>query len=196
MNCPICNIELKPADRGGIEIDYCPRNIKFPVAEGTRFPVFGSNASLVVSTKLPFGDGTKVPKGWQPPRFAEDQGSIRSKDGKPRAFGNGELYVSRAIVDLDASAIGWLEFDVANGTIHDACLRRSREGRCRHQIGSVGKRDDSTNLNLISQDWQVRCLHYCVLGDRFGVVSVSVALQNEALAASEQMQVANSAVQL
>jgi hypothetical protein len=71
MNCPICNIELKPADRGGIEIDYCPRNIKFPVAEGTRFPVFGSNASLVVSTKLPFGDGTKVPKGWQPPRFAE-----------------------------------------------------------------------------------------------------------------------------
>ena len=25
MNCPICNIELKPADRGGIEIDYCPR---------------------------------------------------------------------------------------------------------------------------------------------------------------------------
>jgi hypothetical protein len=103
---------------------------------------------------------------------------------------------SRAIVDLDATAIGWLEFDVANGTIHDACLRRSREGRCRHQIGSVGKRDDSTNLNLISQDWQVRCLHYCVLGDLFGVESVSVALQNEALAASEQMQVVNSAVQL
>ena len=25
MNCPICNIELKPADRGGIEIDYCPK---------------------------------------------------------------------------------------------------------------------------------------------------------------------------
>jgi Zn-finger nucleic acid-binding protein len=25
MNCPICNIELRPADRQGIEIDYCPK---------------------------------------------------------------------------------------------------------------------------------------------------------------------------
>ena len=25
MNCPICNIDLKPADRGGIEIDCCPQ---------------------------------------------------------------------------------------------------------------------------------------------------------------------------
>jgi Zn-finger nucleic acid-binding protein len=25
MNCPICNVELKPADRQGIEIDYCPK---------------------------------------------------------------------------------------------------------------------------------------------------------------------------
>jgi Zn-finger nucleic acid-binding protein len=24
MTCPVCNIELKPADRQGIEIDYCP----------------------------------------------------------------------------------------------------------------------------------------------------------------------------
>ena len=25
MNCPVCNIELRPADRGGIEIDYCTK---------------------------------------------------------------------------------------------------------------------------------------------------------------------------
>jgi hypothetical protein len=25
MNCPVCNVELKMADRQGIEIDYCPR---------------------------------------------------------------------------------------------------------------------------------------------------------------------------
>jgi len=25
MNCPTCNVELKPADRQGIEIDYCPK---------------------------------------------------------------------------------------------------------------------------------------------------------------------------
>lgn len=25
MNCPTCNIELMRADRGGIEIDYCPQ---------------------------------------------------------------------------------------------------------------------------------------------------------------------------
>ena len=25
MNCPVCNVELKPADREGIEIDYCPK---------------------------------------------------------------------------------------------------------------------------------------------------------------------------
>jgi Zn-finger nucleic acid-binding protein len=25
MNCPVCNIELKPADRQGIELDYCPQ---------------------------------------------------------------------------------------------------------------------------------------------------------------------------
>jgi uncharacterized protein len=25
MNCPVCNIELRPADRQGIEIDYCPK---------------------------------------------------------------------------------------------------------------------------------------------------------------------------
>jgi Zn-finger nucleic acid-binding protein len=25
MNCPVCNVELKVADRQGIEIDYCPQ---------------------------------------------------------------------------------------------------------------------------------------------------------------------------
>lgn len=25
MNCPVCQIELKMADRQGVEIDYCPR---------------------------------------------------------------------------------------------------------------------------------------------------------------------------
>jgi len=25
MNCPVCNIELKMADRQGIEIDYCEK---------------------------------------------------------------------------------------------------------------------------------------------------------------------------
>lgn len=25
MNCPACNVELKMADRQGIEIDYCPQ---------------------------------------------------------------------------------------------------------------------------------------------------------------------------
>jgi Zn-finger nucleic acid-binding protein len=25
MNCPICNVELKMADRQGVEIDYCPQ---------------------------------------------------------------------------------------------------------------------------------------------------------------------------
>jgi len=25
MNCPISNVELKPADREGIEVDYCPK---------------------------------------------------------------------------------------------------------------------------------------------------------------------------
>lgn len=25
MNCPVCNLELKIADRQGIEIDYCPK---------------------------------------------------------------------------------------------------------------------------------------------------------------------------
>jgi Zn-finger nucleic acid-binding protein len=25
MNCPVCNVELKIADRQGIEIDYCPQ---------------------------------------------------------------------------------------------------------------------------------------------------------------------------
>ena len=24
MNCPVCGKELKPADRQGIEVDYCP----------------------------------------------------------------------------------------------------------------------------------------------------------------------------
>jgi hypothetical protein len=40
-----------------------PRNWKLnvPVDEGTKFPVFGSNASFVVRTKDPMGDGTNVP---------------------------------------------------------------------------------------------------------------------------------------
>jgi Zn-finger nucleic acid-binding protein len=25
MRCPVCNVELRPADRQGIEIDYCPK---------------------------------------------------------------------------------------------------------------------------------------------------------------------------
>ena len=25
MNCPVCSIELKMADRQGVEIDYCPQ---------------------------------------------------------------------------------------------------------------------------------------------------------------------------
>lgn len=25
MNCPLCNVELKMADRQGVEIDYCPK---------------------------------------------------------------------------------------------------------------------------------------------------------------------------
>lgn len=25
MNCPVCNVELKMADRQGVEIDYCPK---------------------------------------------------------------------------------------------------------------------------------------------------------------------------
>ena len=25
MNCPACNVELKLADRQGVEIDYCPK---------------------------------------------------------------------------------------------------------------------------------------------------------------------------
>ncbi|MFZ5989309.1 MAG: zf-TFIIB domain-containing protein [Bacillota bacterium] len=25
MNCPLCNVELKMADRQGVEIDYCPQ---------------------------------------------------------------------------------------------------------------------------------------------------------------------------
>jgi Zn-finger nucleic acid-binding protein len=25
MNCPLCNVALKPADRQGIEIEYCPQ---------------------------------------------------------------------------------------------------------------------------------------------------------------------------
>lgn len=25
MNCPVCNVELKMADRQGVEIDYCPQ---------------------------------------------------------------------------------------------------------------------------------------------------------------------------
>ena len=25
MNCPVCNVELRMADRQGIEIDYCPQ---------------------------------------------------------------------------------------------------------------------------------------------------------------------------
>lgn len=25
MQCPVCNVELKIADRQGVEIDYCPR---------------------------------------------------------------------------------------------------------------------------------------------------------------------------
>jgi Zn-finger nucleic acid-binding protein len=25
MNCPACNVELKMADRQGIEVDYCPK---------------------------------------------------------------------------------------------------------------------------------------------------------------------------
>ena len=25
MNCPTCNVELKMADRQGVEIDYCPQ---------------------------------------------------------------------------------------------------------------------------------------------------------------------------
>jgi Zn-finger nucleic acid-binding protein len=25
MNCPACNVELRIADREGLEIDYCPR---------------------------------------------------------------------------------------------------------------------------------------------------------------------------
>ncbi len=25
MNCPVCNVELRMADRQGVEIDYCPK---------------------------------------------------------------------------------------------------------------------------------------------------------------------------
>lgn len=25
MNCPVCSVELKMADRQGVEIDYCPK---------------------------------------------------------------------------------------------------------------------------------------------------------------------------
>jgi hypothetical protein len=25
MNCPVCTTDLKPVDRQGVEIDYCPR---------------------------------------------------------------------------------------------------------------------------------------------------------------------------
>ena len=25
MNCPVCSVELKMADRQGVEIDYCPQ---------------------------------------------------------------------------------------------------------------------------------------------------------------------------
>jgi hypothetical protein len=90
----------------------------------------------------------------------------------------------RAIIDFDPSAISSHEFDVASGAVHVVFSAGDEPGHARVRFESIGKDDNSGHHNVVSQNWQVCCLHHCMLGNLFGVISTSVALQNEAVSAS------------
>ena len=57
MNCPVCNVELKMAERQGIEIDYCPQCRGIWLDRGELDKIIERSAALEVRQK--FEDGNE-----------------------------------------------------------------------------------------------------------------------------------------
>ena len=74
MKCPVCNVDLKMADRQGIEIDYCPQCRGVWLDRGELDKIIERSAALSGQPQ-PGPAGYEQPpqynQGYQPPQYEQ-----------------------------------------------------------------------------------------------------------------------------
>ncbi len=56
MKCPVCNVELKMADRQGVEIDYCPQCRGVWLDRGELDKIIGRSNAVAFDEKKDYDD--------------------------------------------------------------------------------------------------------------------------------------------